>query len=204
MRMEANTTLRAAQVSHRHIDTRDPAGAHRGACAWATGLSRLAHPPERSPDPPKHVRDRLRRPLSAPRRPNAATVQRRGDLPKRLRPGSLGLSDGGRDAIGECVSPGRVVRVGDCVGRRMAAMGGKRSVALNVIGCATLRCFRTTAPSLPRPRPSGASSRRHRRENRGEGAGGGHCSGTPALRMASIICSRRFKKTGLSLCAPAR
>ena len=63
-------------------------------------------------------------PTRRPRRPNAATVQRRGDLSKRLRPGSLGLSDGRRDAIGECVRAGRVVRVGDCVGRRMAAMGG--------------------------------------------------------------------------------
>jgi hypothetical protein len=57
----------------------------------------------RLPDPSKHIRDRLRRPLSAPRRPNAATVQRRGDLPKRLRPGGLGLANGGRNAAGECV-----------------------------------------------------------------------------------------------------
>ena len=66
----------------------------------------------RSPDPPKHIRDRLRRPLSAPRRPNAATIERGCDLPKRLRPGSLGLANGRRDAIGECVGAGRVVRVG--------------------------------------------------------------------------------------------
>ena len=45
--------------------------------------------PERSPDPSKHVRHRRRFPLSAPRRPNAATVKRRGDLPKRLRPGAV-------------------------------------------------------------------------------------------------------------------
>ena len=31
-----------------------------------------------------------------------------------------------------------------------------------------------------------------------------HPSGTPALRMSSIIRSRRFKKSGLSLCAPSR
>ena len=31
-----------------------------------------------------------------------------------------------------------------------------------------------------------------------------HPSGTPALRMSSMIRSRRFKKSGLSLCAPAR
>ena len=31
-----------------------------------------------------------------------------------------------------------------------------------------------------------------------------HPSGTPALRMSSISRSRRFKKSGLSLCAPAR
>ena len=48
----------------------------------------------RSTDPPKHIRDRLRRPLAAPRRPNAAAVQRRGDLLKRLRPGGLGLANG--------------------------------------------------------------------------------------------------------------
>ena len=35
-----------------------------------------------------------------------------GDLPKRPGPGGLGLPNGRRDAIGECVSPGRVVRVG--------------------------------------------------------------------------------------------
>ena len=70
------------------------------------------HPPERSPDPPKHVRHCRRFPLSTPRRPNAATIERGGDLPKRLRPGSLGLPDGRRDAIGECVGAGRVVRVG--------------------------------------------------------------------------------------------
>jgi hypothetical protein len=69
------------------------------------------HPPKRSPDPPEHVRDRLRRPLAAPRRPNAATVQRRGDLPKRLGPGSLGLANGRRNAVGECVGAGRVVTV---------------------------------------------------------------------------------------------
>jgi len=68
------------------------------------------HPPRRSPDPLKHVRDRLRRPLSAPRRPNASTVQRRGDLPKRLRPGGLGLPNGRRNAVGEGVGAGRVVR----------------------------------------------------------------------------------------------
>ena len=66
-----------------------------------------SNPPERSPDPPKHVRDRLRHPLSAPRRPDAATVQRRGDLPKRLRPGGLGLANGGRNAVGEGVGAGR-------------------------------------------------------------------------------------------------
>jgi hypothetical protein len=65
------------------------------------------HRPERSPDPQKHARPCRRFPLSTPCRPNAATVQRRGDLPKRLRPGSLGLSDGSRDAIAECVGAGR-------------------------------------------------------------------------------------------------
>jgi len=65
------------------------------------------HRPERSPDPQKHARPCRRFPLSTPRRPNAATVQRRGDLPKRLRPGSLGLSDGSRDAIAECVGAGQ-------------------------------------------------------------------------------------------------
>ena len=39
-------------------------------------------------------------------------VQRRSDLPKRLRPGGLGLANGRRDAVGECVGAGRVVRVG--------------------------------------------------------------------------------------------
>ena len=58
---------------------------------------------KRSPDPPKHVRDRLRRPLAAPRRPNAATIERGGDLPKRLRPGGLGLANGRRNAVGEGV-----------------------------------------------------------------------------------------------------
>ena len=33
---------------------------------------------------------------------------------------------------------------------------------------------------------------------------GVHPSGTPAFRMSSIIRSRRFKKSGSSLCAPAR
>ena len=70
------------------------------------------HSPEHSPDPPKHVRHRRRFPLSAPRRPNAATVQRRGDLPKRLRPGGLGLANGRCNTVGEGVGAGRVVRVG--------------------------------------------------------------------------------------------
>jgi hypothetical protein len=65
--------------------------------------------PERSPDAAKHVRDRLRRhfpPRAVPMpRPFSAA-----DQPKRLRPDSLGLANGGRDAIDECVSPGRVVR----------------------------------------------------------------------------------------------
>ena len=64
-------------------------------------LSRPAHPP----DPLKHIRDRLRRPLAAPRRPNAATVQRRGDLPKRLRPGGLGLANGGATLSAKASAP---------------------------------------------------------------------------------------------------
>ena len=51
-------------------------------------------------------------PLSAPRRPNAATVQRRGDLPKRLRPGGLGLANGRRNAVGEGVGASGMVCVG--------------------------------------------------------------------------------------------
>jgi hypothetical protein len=37
--------------------------------------------------------------------PNAATVERRGDLPKRLGPGRLGVANGRRDAIVERVGP---------------------------------------------------------------------------------------------------
>src|ERR1700722_20781485 len=48
------------------------------------------HPPERSPSPPKHIRDRLWRPRSAPRRPNAATAlgQAQAELtnPEKSRP----------------------------------------------------------------------------------------------------------------------
>jgi len=64
-------------------------------------LPRLSaeHPPERSPDPPKHVRHCRRFPLSAPRRPNAATIERRGDLPKRLGPRGLCLANGRRNAV---------------------------------------------------------------------------------------------------------
>ena len=93
-------------------------------------LPRLSaeHPPERSPDPPKHIRDRLRRPLSAPRRPNAATVQRRGDLPKRLRPGGLGLANGRRNAVGEGVGASGMIYVGDRVGSRMAQRKGQTAV----------------------------------------------------------------------------
>ena len=47
----------------------------RRPCARFLPRLSAEHPPERSPDPSKHIRDRLRRPLSAPRRPNAATVQ---------------------------------------------------------------------------------------------------------------------------------
>jgi hypothetical protein len=50
-------------------------------------------------------------PTFRPCRPNAEPVERGGDLPKRLCPGGLGLPNGGRDAIGECVGAGRVVRV---------------------------------------------------------------------------------------------
>ena len=55
-------------------------------------------------------------PLAAPAfRPapsQCRNFERGGDLPKRLRPGGLGLANGRRDAVGECVGAGRVVRVG--------------------------------------------------------------------------------------------
>jgi hypothetical protein len=87
---------------------------------------------KRSPDPPKHIRDRLRRPLSAPRRPNAATVQRCGDLPKRLRSGGLGAPNGSLDTIGEGVRAGLAMGVGNSAGlsefgiaeRLSASLGG--------------------------------------------------------------------------------
>src|SRR5208282_12451 len=41
-------------------------------------------------------------------------------------------------------------------------------------------------------------------QDRGEFAGHAHPSGAPALRMPYMARSRCFKKTGLSLCAPAR
>jgi hypothetical protein len=56
-----------------------------------------------SPDPPKHVRHCRRFPLAAPRRPNAATIDRGGDPPKRVRPGSF--ANGRRNAVGEGVGP---------------------------------------------------------------------------------------------------
>lgn len=49
-------------------------------------------------------------PTFPPRRPNAATIERGGDLPKRLRAGGLGLANGRRNAVGECVGAGRVDR----------------------------------------------------------------------------------------------
>ncbi|MFZ2103962.1 MAG: hypothetical protein WAV18_01045, partial [Roseiarcus sp.] len=51
-----------------------------------------------------------------PRAVNAATVQRRGDLPKRLGPGGLGLANGRRNAVGEGVGSGHVVSIGDGAG----------------------------------------------------------------------------------------
>ena len=55
------------------------------------------------------------------------------DLPKRLRPDSLGLANGGRDAIDECVSPGRGSRYRASLGefaiaeRLSASLGGGQS-----------------------------------------------------------------------------
>jgi len=43
-----------------------------------------------------------------------------------------------------------------------------------------------------------------RDQDRRDFSGLAHPSGTPALRMSSMIRSRRFKNSGLSLCAPAR
>jgi len=67
--------------------------------------------------------------------------------PCRLTKWRLGLADGRRNAIGESVGAGRVVRVGDCVWRRMAAMGesGRCSPGDG-------RCDK--AESDPRPKPS--------------------------------------------------
>jgi hypothetical protein len=81
----------------------------------------------------------MRRPLAAPRRPNAATVQRRGDLPKRLRPGSLGLPDDRRDAIGEWVSPGNMVRVGYRAGLGELGIAEGLSLALAAARAAIAR-----------------------------------------------------------------
>ena len=72
--------------------------------------------PSAHPIRSKHVRDRLRPPLSAASRSNPPAVQRRGDLPKGLRPGGLGLANGGRNAIGECVGASAYVCVGDGAG----------------------------------------------------------------------------------------
>jgi len=52
-------------------------------------------------------------PTWRPAASHAATVQRRGDLPKRLRPGGLGLANCGRNAVGEGVGASGMVCVGD-------------------------------------------------------------------------------------------
>ena len=73
---------------------------------------------------------------TCPRRPNAATLERGGDLAKRFRPGGLRLRNGRCDDIGEGVGAGRVVRVGDCVGSRMAAGGSGRTSASEAVDAA--------------------------------------------------------------------
>ena len=65
---------------------------------------------------PKHVRDRLGFPLAPARRGNASPIESCRDLSERLRPYSLGFSNGRHDDVGVSVGASHLGVVGDDAG----------------------------------------------------------------------------------------